>query len=184
MQHNSDGKLATSMGHAINGMAVLSTTFVLDGRGSFAKVLSTALHPEGFEISELFWSRSGRGVIRGMHFQREPYAGRKLVWSSEGIVRDVVLDTRSESSTFGQWNSFDLTPGSIALLIPAGVAHGFEVLSENATMNYAQECTYAPDFDAGIRYDSFNFPWITDNPILSERDMGLPSWSAWKATDR
>lgn len=151
-----------------------------DLRGSFSKVLSTqSQQAAGIEFlpRELFWSRSERGVIRGMHTQLPPYAGAKLVWVSRGEVRDVVLDLRIGSSTFGCCLVTILDDSSGGLFIPAGCAHGFEVLSEEAVMNYAQDVDYAQTHDSGIAWNSFSFHWMTTNPKLSERDRNLPQFS-------
>lgn len=164
----------------MKGCHVLNLGVHRDSRGSFSKVLSTQLQQTaGLEFSprELFWSRSERGVIRGMHTQIPPHAGAKLVWVSQGEVRDVVLDLRIGSATFGSCFGTILDDSSGGLFIPKGCAHGFEVLSEVAVVNYAQDVDYAPTHDSGIAWNSFSFDWMTTNPMLSERDRMLPRFS-------
>lgn len=148
-----------------------------DPRGSFSKVLSTPIRSSmghDFNAREIFWSRSRRGVIRGMHLQLPPYEGAKLVWVTIGEIRDVVVDLRPSSPTFRQHCTFEMNPASGPLFVPVGCAHGFEVLSDEAVVNYAQECDYSPASDSGIRWNSFGCEWLTKDPIVSDRDASLP----------
>ena len=149
-----------------------------DVRGSFTKVWDTQKVPADFSgdfrVMEMFWTRSNFGVIRGMHLQVQPFAGAKLVWVTEGTVVDVVLDLRPSSPTLGHWNSFRLDWMSAPVFIPEGCAHGFEVLSSSATVNYAQACPHRPSADTGVRWDSFGYEWQTQKPLISPRDLSLP----------
>lgn len=152
-----------------------------DVRGSFSKVWQTSGHTSKLIFREIFWTRSRRGVIRGMHVQVAPSPGAKLVWVSEGRVTDVVVDLRQGSPTFGEWEACELSSDADSVLIPQGFAHGFEVHTEWATVNYAQECSYDPEADTGIRWDSFGFPWSADRPFVSERDASLPDLASFSA---
>jgi dTDP-4-dehydrorhamnose 3,5-epimerase len=151
-----------------------------DARGSFSKVLSTQLQEQAaitFVPRELFWSRSCYGVVRGMHTQLPPHAGAKLVWVSQGQIRDVVLDLRRDSETYGSCLVSVLDDSTGGLYIPQGCAHGFEVLSDIAVVNYAQDVDYVPAHDSGIAWNSFSFEWATQSPIVSDRDRDLPLFS-------
>lgn len=149
-----------------------------DRRGRFSKVLSAPIRAAmeyDFSVREIFWSTSQRGVIRGMHLQVPPHEGAKVVWVTAGEIHDVVVDLRPGSPTYRQHTSFVMKQSSGLLFIPVGCAHGFEVMSEEAVVNYAQECDFDHKCDAGIRWDSFGCDWSTKNPIISDRDMVLPT---------
>ena len=149
-----------------------------DRRGRFSKVLSAPIRSAmnyDFSVREIFWSTSQRGVIRGMHLQVPPHEGAKVVWVTAGEIHDVVVDLRPDSPTFRQHSSFVMNQESGLLFIPVGCAHGFEVMSDEAVVNYAQECDFHPQSDSGIRWDSFGCAWSTQNPIVSDRDAVLPS---------
>jgi dTDP-4-dehydrorhamnose 3,5-epimerase len=111
-----------------------------------------------------------------MHFQVPPFDHEKLVYVTEGRVVDVVLDLRLSSSTFGHHLAFTLEAFGPSLLIPRGCAHGFMVLSENATIVYNVSTEYHQTADKGILWNSFGFNWGIDKPILSERDQAFPSF--------
>lgn len=149
-----------------------------DSRGSFSKVLSAPIRSTmgyDFTVREIFWNRSRQGVIRGMHLQLPPHQGAKVVWVTAGEIRDVVVDLRPSSPTFRQHCVFEMDSSSGLLFIPVGCANGFEVLSNEAVVNYAQECDYVPMSDSGVRWNSFGCQWRTNVPVVSDRDMTLPT---------
>ena len=150
-----------------------------DARGSFTKILGEgddAGH-EPLVTREVFWSSSARGVFRGLHLQLPPRAARKLVFVTQGAVRDFVLDVRRGSPFEGQvWETrLDATTGG--LVIPEGCAHGFEVISDEASMVYAQEDFYSAADDAGILYTSAGIVLESAEPVISPRDLDLPPLS-------
>jgi dTDP-4-dehydrorhamnose 3,5-epimerase len=99
-------------------------------------------------------SKSRRGVLRGLHYQLPPHAQTKLVRVISGTVLDVALDIREGSLTFGQHVAVELSAENRRqLLIPKGFAHGFVVLSKEATVAYKVDNYYAPDYDRGIAYN-------------------------------
>ena len=123
-------------------------------------------------------SKSSRGVLRGLHFQKPPYAQAKLVRCIEGRVIDVSVDIRKGSPTYGKHVSVELSgENKRQLFVPRGFAHGFLVLSDSATFAYKVDNAYAPEFDAGIKYDDkeLNIDWgMTEEEIqLSEKDKNL-----------
>ena len=169
---------------SINGCLVLGHRYNRDDRGTFSKVLSSDNHQQRnseFVVRELFWSRSQRGVIRGMHLQTPPHATSKFVWVSQGQIRDVVLDLRTDSETFEAYLVTPLSDESGGIFIPPGCAHGFEVLSDTAVVNYAQNGDYTSSHDTGVAWDSFGFNWKTKTPILSDRDRSLPRMSDFES---
>jgi dTDP-4-dehydrorhamnose 3,5-epimerase len=123
-------------------------------------------------------SKSSKGVLRGLHFQKPPYAQAKLVRCIEGCVIDVAIDIRKGSPTYGKHVSVELSgENKRQLFVPRGFAHGFSVLSENAVFAYKVDNRYVPESDSGIRYDDkeLNIDWgLTEEEIqLSEKDKNL-----------
>ena len=99
-------------------------------------------------------SKSTYGVLRGLHFQKPPFTQAKLVRCISGAILDVVVDLRRESQTFKQTYSLELSEtNKLQLFIPRGFAHGFVVLSKEAIFAYKVDNSYAPAYDAGIRFD-------------------------------
>ncbi len=123
-------------------------------------------------------SKSKYGVLRGLHFQREPYAQAKIVRCIKGIIYDVAVDLRRDSPTFGKWVGVILSEhNKYQLYIPRGFAHGFVVLSDVAEVMYKVDNIYAPDYEAGIIWDDpdIGIDWPVDDPIVSEKDRKLPT---------
>ena len=160
----------------IGGALQLDTPFHTDARGTFAKPFAaTAGALPGFSVAEVFWSRSASGVVRGLHFQNPPTAVAKLVFVSQGRIRDVILDLRSDSPTFGLHVAVELDEASGAIFVPVGCAHGFEVLAGPAVTCYLQDGGFDPATDAGVRWDSAGVTWATTDPVVSERDQNQPA---------
>jgi dTDP-4-dehydrorhamnose 3,5-epimerase len=122
-------------------------------------------------------SHSRRGVLRGLHYQKEPMAQAKLVMVVRGEVFDVAVDIRKGSPTYGHWLGMTLSADEFCMLyIPAGFAHGFCVLSEKADLLYKVTDEYAPDLERGIVWNDpeIGIQWPITNPSLSDRDAQLP----------
>ncbi|HIP75245.1 MAG TPA: dTDP-4-dehydrorhamnose 3,5-epimerase [Thermococcus paralvinellae] len=123
-------------------------------------------------------SKSKYGVLRGLHFQRNPYAQAKIVRCVRGIIYDVAVDLRRNSPTFGKWVGMILSEyNKYQLYIPRGFAHGFLVLSDVAEVVYKVDNVYASDYEAGIIWNdrSINIQWPIDEPILSQKDQKWPT---------
>jgi len=123
-------------------------------------------------------SKSSKGVLRGLHFQKPPFAQAKLVRCIEGKVMDVAVDIRKGSPTYGKHVAIELSgENKRQLFVPRGFAHGFSVLSETAVFAYKVDNTYAPESDSGIRYDDqeLNIDWglKKEEVQLSEKDKNL-----------
>jgi dTDP-4-dehydrorhamnose 3,5-epimerase len=123
-------------------------------------------------------SKSSRGVLRGLHFQKPPYDQAKLVRCIEGKVMDVALDIRKGSPTYGKHVAVELSEeNKRQLFVPRGFAHGFSVLSDSAVFAYKVDNTYAPEYDSGIRFDdpTLNIDWGLTNGevLLSQKDKNL-----------
>lgn len=156
-----------------------------DRRGSFVKTFHFNAFVElGLEtdFKEEFYSTSIKNVLRGMHFQTPPADHVKLVYCIEGAVKDVVVDLRKNSSTFGKHCAFELTSEKANMLyIPKGFAHGFLTLSERAIMLYNLTTVYSPENDKGILWNSCEIDWQCDAPILSDRDKLHPPLSEFNS---
>ena len=118
-------------------------------------------------------SRSGYGVLRGLHFQTEPYAQAKLVQCVRGVVFDVAVDLRGGSSSYGGHVWAVLSEHNHHLLyVPKGFAHGFCVLSDVAEVHYKVDAPYAPEHEEGLLWNDpdLAIPWPIDEPFLSAKD--------------
>lgn len=152
-----------------------------DNRGFFMEAYKKSEFLENgitVEFNQDNHSKSTKGVLRGLHYQKSPYAQAKLVRCSKGRIYDVAVDIRPESKTFGQYVKVELSEENKQMLfIPEGFAHGFVVLSEEAELLYKASGEYAPQADRGIRWndETIGINWEIDfEPILSEKDMVQP----------
>jgi len=150
-----------------------------DDRGfffeSFSQKVFEAAVGRKVEFVQDNHSKSCKGVLRGLHYQLEPYAQGKLVRCVAGEVFDVAVDIRKSSPTFGKWVGVNLSAeNKRQLWIPEGFAHGFLVLSDTAEFVYKTTNYYHPESDRGLLWNdetlSINWP-IEGNPILSDKDM-------------
>lgn len=121
-------------------------------------------------------SRSMRGTLRGLHFQRQP-GQAKLVRCVRGAIWDVAVDIRPASPTFGRWVAQELSEENQRMLfVPVGFAHGFVVLSQEADVLYKCSHYYIPETEAGVAWDDpdIALPWPVNQPLLSDRDQRNP----------
>ena len=151
-----------------------------DGRGFF---METYKHTDfaAFGIREYFvqdnHSSSAKGVLRGLHYQKEPMAQGKLIRCVQGAVFDVAVDIRRASPSFGRWISAELNAENrLMLYVPPGFAHGFMVLSEMAEIQYKCTREYSPQDERGIIWSDpdIGIPWPLSDPVLSAKDKLLP----------
>jgi len=129
-------------------------------------------------------SRSGRGTLRGIHFQTSP-GQAKLVRCSRGAIFDVAVDLRRDSPTFGRWEGHVLDDvAHHQLLVPVGFGHGFCVTSEQADVSYLLSSPYDPATEAGIAWDDpdVGIEWPIEEPLLSDRDRSAPRLAEVAAT--
>jgi len=118
-------------------------------------------------------SRSGKGVLRGLHFQAPPYEQGKLVRVVRGAVLDVTVDIRKDSPTFGKWIGFELTEQNKHMLwIPPGLAHGFVTLEDDTIFIYKCTNVYHKESENAIRWNDpdLNIDWGIADPVISEKD--------------
>ena len=162
------------------GAFIVSPERHCDARGWFARTFchdefaAHGLIGDFVQCSASFNAR--RGTLRGLHFQHAPHAETKLVRCIRGAVFDVLLDLRPHSATFGDWHAVELSDANgVAVYVPAGVAHGFQSLTDASEVLYQIAKRYAPEASDGVRWDdpAFGIDWPIRPPILSERDAGF-----------
>jgi dTDP-4-dehydrorhamnose 3,5-epimerase len=168
----------------LDGPMLIAPKVLGDERGFFVETYRRSTFAElgiAEEMVQDNHSRSRHGIVRGMHFQIGLGAA-KLVRAGRGAIYDVLVDVRSESPTFGQWEGFELTDENMHMLYcPIGFAHGFCVLSEVADVLYKQSNYYADETERGIAYNdpevAIEWPLPTAELIPSERDARAPRLS-------
>lgn len=173
----------------LEGAKSIIPFYVEDDRGFFLKCVEKDIFENWglkLNIYEDFESLSHKGVIRGLHFQtHKPQT--KIVRTIFGTIRDVIVDLRKDSATFGQYTDVILSDTNHEILwIPEGFAHGFEVLSDTALVSYKCIGKYLKEYDTGIVWDDpeIGIKWSTFNPIISKRDAGLMSFHEFKEKHR
>ena len=184
-------KIETKMGFIFHktefaDVIVVEPKIFGDSRGFFLETYkSSEFAANGIKI-DFFQdnhSKSSKGVIRGLHFQHFPKPQAKLVRCLHGKIFDVAVDLRTESKNFGKWFGVELSEENKKMLyIPEGFAHGFSVLSDEAEVLYKASNEYAPEYDAGIRWndEELNINWHVENPLVSEKDKILPTFNEYK----
>ncbi len=164
----------------IPGLVLVESKRFEDARGSFMEVYQEAAFAAagiGQRFVQSNLSRSVRGTLRGLHYQKPPRAQAKLLLVLKGEVFDVAVDIRKGSPTYGKWEGVVLAAGGGHLLyVPAGFAHGFCVTSEEAEVLYQVSEEYAPELDRGILWNdpAIGIRWPTASPLLSPKDARLP----------
>ncbi|MFN8430167.1 MAG: dTDP-4-dehydrorhamnose 3,5-epimerase [Spirosomataceae bacterium] len=163
----------------IKGLIEVTPKVFEDNRGYFFESYREELFQKN-GITERFvqdnQSFSTKGVLRGLHYQRAPFAQGKLVRVIMGSVLDVAVDIRPDSPTFGQYEAFLLTAQNQKMLyLPPGFAHGFVTL-EDAIFTYKCTNLYDKASEGGIIYNdpALNIDWGITNPVVSEKDLILP----------
>ena len=172
----------------LDGPVLLQPAVHGDERGFFAETFrASALAPFGIdgEWAQDNHSRSARGVIRGMHFQVDPPAA-KLVRCARGAIVDVVVDIRAGSSTYGEWEAFDLSDRNLRVVyVPVGFAHGFAVVSDVADVLYRQSAEWSAAADRGFNPEDpavgIDWPIPAGERVLSERDREAPALAELEA---
>ena len=121
------------------------------------------------------------GTLRGLHYQALPRAQAKLVRCSRGAVRDVAVDVRRGSPTYGRSIAVELSAHNARqIFIPVGFLHGFLTLTDDAEVQYKCSDVYAPEYDGAVRWDSLGIDWaLSGAPILSPKDAAAPLFAQW-----
>lgn len=169
----------------IEGVYILTGYKAEDNRGAFCKIFNNDDFQNeniDLDIKESYYSVSNKGVIRGMHFQTPPYEHNKFVTVIRGAIVDVILDLRKDSKTFGKSIAVSLNEEeNKGVYIPIGCAHGFKSLEDNTITLYNVSSGYSKDNDGGVRYDSFEYDWDIENPIISERDLTFENFKDFES---
>ena len=122
---------------------------------------------------------SGRGTLRGVHFQMEPYWEEKLVRCTQGAAYVVAVDLRPSSPTYCRWQAFELSAENrSAVYVPKGCAQGYQTLIDNTELLYCMSTPYEPAAGAGVRFDdeAFHIHWPLDITQISPRDLAWPKF--------
>lgn len=168
----------------MEGLSIIQPKIFEDSRGYFMESYKETFIEKNFSNIRFIQdneSRSARGVLRGLHFQKKPFEQTKLVRAVKGEILDVAVDLRPKSPTFGRYETFILTgTNKKQLLIPKGFAHGFLVLSEEAIVNYKVDQEYNPNAEYGIKYNDtslkINWGLNSSDLIISKKDLMLDSF--------
>lgn len=165
----------------IENLLILEPNVFGDYRGWFCETYNEkAFKDNGIDIifkQDNHSYNKQKGVLRGLHFQNEPYAQSKLVRCTKGKIWDVAVDLRKSSSTYLKWVGIELTPENHKMfLIPQGFAHGFITLEEDTEVQYKVDNLYNTDTDRAIQYNDLdiNIIWPLNEVILSEKDKKAP----------
>ncbi len=168
---------------AVKGVFVIEPKIFGDSRGYFYESFKQAEFDEHIgrhvEFIQENQSKSSKGVLRGLHYQKGDASQAKLVRVVKGAVLDVAVDIRKSSPTFGKYVAVELSEeNNRQLFIPRGFAHGFLVLSDEAVFTYKVDNVYAPQADAGIMYNDpqvgIEWPKLDCEFLLSEKDTKHP----------
>jgi len=160
----------------IEGLVLIKPKVFFDNRGYFFESYNS-IHFKNAGIDVNFiqdnQSKSGKNVIRGLHFQKPPYSQGKLVRVIKGAVMDVAVDIRANSPSYGKWEMHLLTEENHTMFyIPEGFAHGFVTLEDETIFSYKCTSLYNKDSEGVIFWDdpTLSINWGVDEPIVSERD--------------
>jgi dTDP-4-dehydrorhamnose 3,5-epimerase len=164
------------------GLIVIKPTIYTDSRGYFFESYNqVAFQNAGISFNPVQdnESKSTKGVIRGLHYQLNPFPQSKLIRVALGKIFDVVLDIRKDSLTFGKWFGIELdSEFKDQLLIPSGFAHGFSVLSETAIIQYKCDNVYNAQYERGINVNDpgLDIYWKLGSAaqVISEKDLAQP----------
>ena len=166
---------------AIPDVLVIEPRVFPDGRGFFMETYKRsefAAHGIDETFVQCNQSKSVRGTLRGLHYQRIPKAQGKLVRALSGEIYDVAVDLRQGSPTYRQWIGEVLSAQNKHMLyVPRGFAHGFCVTSDEAEVSYMTTAEYAPELEAGIIWNDpdLRIDWPVAQPHLSNRDQDWPT---------
>jgi dTDP-4-dehydrorhamnose 3,5-epimerase len=171
----------------IEGLLIIKPDVFEDSRGYFfesynrEKFLSHGIDVNFMQDNE---SKSGKNVLRGLHFQNPPFAQGKLVRVLQGSVFDVAVDIRKGSPTYGKWASIELSGDNKWMYwIPAGFAHGFLTLEDNTIFFYKCTNVYHKESEGCIRWNDPDLAinWGIENPVISDRDNNAPAFRAFQS---
>jgi len=169
------------------GAWIIDLELLADERGWFARTFdqeqfrARGMSAQVAQCSVSFNAR--RDTLRGLHYQSEPHGESKLVRCIRGAIFDVAVDLRQEAATFRRWYALELSSENRrAFYIPAGMAHGFQTLTDDVEVLYQMDRRYVPGAAMGVRFDdpAFGIKWPEPRAerILSERDASYPDFAS------
>jgi dTDP-4-dehydrorhamnose 3,5-epimerase len=167
----------------LQGAYLIELNKITDDRGFFARSFCQdefrkyALNSNILQCNISFNKK--KGTVRGMHFQKAPKAEAKLVRCSKGGIYDVIIDLRSNSNTYCQWISVELTADNGKMLyIPEDFAHGFQTLEDNTEVFYQMSESYFPEYSTGVRWNDplFNIKFPLEITSISDKDQTYPNF--------
>jgi len=168
---------------SLEGLKIIKPEIFRDGRGYFFESFNQEKFTgEGLDLKFLQdnESMSKKGVLRGLHFQAPPFEQGKLVRVIRGSVRDVAVDIRKASPTYGKWESIVLSAENKWMFwIPPGFAHGFVTLEDDTVFFYKCTNVYSKLSEGGIIWNDpeLNIDWGVDSPLVSDKDKAAPWFS-------
>ena len=168
-----------------NGLVICQPNIIKDSRGFFSETFKKNEFEKyigkSIDFCQENLSESKYGVLRGLHFQKQPFSQSKLINVQKGRILDVSVDIRKNSKYYGKSFSIELDDvKNRSLFIPKGFAHGFIVLSKIARVSYKVDNYYNPKYESGIIWNDNDLviDWSNDvNPILSDKDLKLDSFN-------
>jgi len=164
----------------IDGLIIVEPRVFPDDRGFFLESYKKSdFVNNGIDVdfNQDNHSRSSKGVVRGLHFQKEPHAQGKLVRVVRGTLWDVAVDLRQKSPTFKKWFGVELSAENKKMFyIPPGFGHGFVALEDDTELMYKCTNEYNFESDGGVRWNDpdIGINWPVDEPLVSEKDANLP----------
>jgi dTDP-4-dehydrorhamnose 3,5-epimerase len=165
----------------IPGVVLIMPRVFTDARGSFLETYRRAEFETGGIAGEFVQDNlartTGKGTVRGLHFQKPPHAQAKLVQCLRGRVYDVAVDLRPGSATLGKFVSMELSNDPPVLLyVPRGFAHGYQTLTDDVEVLYKVDAEYAPAAESGVLWNDpkLAIPWPIAEAVVNERDRGWP----------
>jgi dTDP-4-dehydrorhamnose 3,5-epimerase len=168
----------------ISDVCFIQAPRLKDERGFFRKIFSSQDNHESLKIpsiSEIFYTDSKPGIIRGIHVQVGEAANYRYVFVLSGEIYDVIVDLRPESPSYGEIFTFLFESKSDAVLVlPPGVGHGFQSLTR-ATVGYITSTSWRPELDTGVNPFSLDLNWPKKVSGISDRDIELPLFSNWES---
>lgn len=170
----------------IDGLLIIKPDVFRDQRGYFFETYNRETFVKhGLDVTFVQdnESKSKKGVLRGLHFQRPPFAQCKLVRVVHGAIMDVAVDLRKGSPTCGKWHAVELSDeNKLMFWIPEGFAHGFISLSDNTVVAYKCNNVYHRESEGSIHWNDpdIHIDWRINDPLVSEKDNLAPSFEEVK----
>ena len=167
----------------LKGAFIITPELLEDERGFFARIFCQREFEEhglnsGLVQCNISFNKK-KGTLRGVHYQASPHAEAKLVRCTAGAIGDIIIDLRSESPTFKQWFTAELSEKNHRMLyVPEGFAHGYQTLMPRTEVCYQVSAFYDPASERGVRWNdpAFGIEWPLPVAVVSQKDSSYPDW--------